>query len=105
MTTNCTCTVTNCLHNSDRCCCKSEILVEGPKAQDSEETCCASFDKRHGESFSNSYETPDKKLRIECNAVRCIYNANHYCTAEQVDINGASAVDASGTECATFREH
>lgn len=103
MTTNCTCTVTNCIHNSDRCCCKSEILVDGSSAKDKEATCCSSFDRRHGDSFRNSYETPDKKLRIECNAVQCIYNANRYCSADQVDINGSSATDAAGTQCSTFR--
>ncbi|MBQ8639752.1 MAG: DUF1540 domain-containing protein [Lachnospiraceae bacterium] len=103
MTTQCTCTVENCIHNSDRCCCKSEILVDGRQAQQKENTSCASFDLRHGDSFRNSFETPDKKLSIECNAVHCVYNSNQYCTASQVDISGTSAVDSSATQCSTFK--
>ncbi len=103
MTTNCTCTVTNCIHNSDRCCCKGTILVDGSQAEKKEATSCASFDEKCGETYKNSFETPDKKLKIECNAVKCIYNADHYCTATQVDINGASAHDSAETHCSTFR--
>lgn len=103
MTTNCTCTVTNCMHNSERCCCKSTILVDGAQAEKKESTSCASFDMKHGDSYKNSFETPDKKLKIECNAVKCVYNSNHYCTADQVDISKTSSDNAYSTQCSTFR--
>ena len=32
------CSVTNCVHNSDQCCCKSSILVDGHKAASAEDT-------------------------------------------------------------------
>ena len=46
--TNCTCTVTECKHNDDHCCCKSEILVNTDSKNDCSCgcTCCASFDQK-----------------------------------------------------------
>ena len=41
------CNVTNCLHNSDHCCCKQSIMVDGHDAKEKEQTCCGSFDNRH----------------------------------------------------------
>lgn len=103
--TNCTCTVTECSHNSDRCCCKSEILVDAnPKdACSCGCTYCASFDHASYDSFKNSMETPDPALKIGCNAIQCIYNEDNYCQAKSVAINGMNAESGNHTECATFR--
>ena len=35
------CSVKNCVHNADNCCCKAAIAVDGNKAVDSEQTCRA----------------------------------------------------------------
>ena len=40
------CTVTTCVHNAEKCCCKSGILVEGAQAKNCCDTCCGSFDDR-----------------------------------------------------------
>ena len=37
------CTVTSCLYNKERCCCKDNIEVEGDHARHSRDTCCVSF--------------------------------------------------------------
>ncbi len=102
--TNCTCTVTECSHNSDRCCCKSEILVDAnPKdACSCGCTYCASFDHASHDSFKNSMETPDPALKIGCNAIQCIYNEGNYCQAKSVAINGMNAESGNHTKCATF---
>ena len=34
------CSVTNCLHNADNCCCKQAIIVDGHGAKERCETCC-----------------------------------------------------------------
>ena len=34
------CSVKNCLHNADNCCCKAAIAVDGNKAKTAEQTCC-----------------------------------------------------------------
>ena len=78
--TNCTCTVTECKHNDDHCCCKSEILVN-----------------------TDSTQTPNPALKIGCNAVQCIHNENHLCQAESVAINGMNTQSGNHTECATFQ--
>lgn len=103
MMTNCTCTVTTCLHNHERCCCKSDILVEGHEATASDSTCCASFDKRSHEACSCTHETASPELRISCNAVKCKYNDDRKCIAKSVSITGCRAADSCQTECATFQ--
>ena len=84
--TNCTCTVTECKHNDDHYCCKSEILVNTDSKNDCSCgcTCCASFDQKTSDSFKNSTQTPNPALKIGCNAVQCIHNENHLCQAESV---------------------
>ncbi len=42
------CSVKTCVHNSDNCCCKAAIAVDGAKAKNVEDTCCASFDENKG---------------------------------------------------------
>ena len=39
------CSVENCVHNADQCCCRGSILVDGHGARDAEGTCCASFEE------------------------------------------------------------
>lgn len=101
--TNCTCTVTECMHNSDNCCCKSQILVDGHEACSCDSTYCASYDKKMLDSFRNTYESPDPELKIDCSAVKCVYNEGRRCTAKSVDISKKSSADGNHTRCSTFR--
>lgn len=96
------CTVTNCLHNSDRRCCKQAIIVDGREATDREETCCGSFDENREATFRNVFKTPENRLEIDCEAINCIYNENRHCHAEHVDVSGDGARKAEHTQCATF---
>ena len=45
------CTVASCVHNSEKCCCKQGILVEGVNARESCDTCCGSFEENRGGLF------------------------------------------------------
>lgn len=98
------CNVTTCLHNSDNCCCKNAIVVEGASATRQCDTCCGSFDENKGGSFRNLFKTPEKKLNVECEATNCVYNSNRYCVAERIGITGTNVKTSSETECATFKE-
>ena len=73
------CNVTSCMHNADNCCCKSEIIV------------------------TNLFKTPEKNLEVGCEAVNCVYNEQRHCQAEHIGIAGDGAVEASQTECSSFR--
>ena len=42
------CAVDSCTYNSDRLCCKGDILVGGKNARKEEDTCCESFQQRKG---------------------------------------------------------
>lgn len=96
------CSVKNCLHNSDNCCCKQAIIVDGHEAREKEETCCGSFDENKEGSFMNVFKTPETKLEVDCEAVKCIYNENRHCVAERIGISGDGAKKAEQTLCKTF---
>ena len=49
------CTVASCVHNSEKCCCKQGILVEGVNARESCDTCCGSFEENRGGLFKNLF--------------------------------------------------
>ena len=98
------CTVTTCIHNAEKCCCKREISGEGMSAKNSVDTCCGSFEENRGSMFKNIFKTPESKLQIECDATHCLYNDDHQCRAEKITINGDGARSAGQTECSSFRE-
>ena len=100
------CTVDNCVYNSQHLCSKGDIMVGGKHACKVEETCCESFDQRREghDSFKNSTCHPTKTISIDCEAVKCMYNANYKCTADHVDIKGCGACGCRETACATFKE-
>ena len=98
------CGVENCTYNSDRCCCKGDIMVGGSHACDCKETCCESFRNETGSRVKNAVEHPSRTISIDCEAVRCVYNTNYKCYADHVDISGRGANDCKETACATFTE-
>lgn len=97
------CNVKTCLHNSDNCCCKQAIVVDGSQAKEAHETCCGSFDENKDGSFQNLFRTPEKKLEVDCEATQCVYNEDRHCVAEHIGIAGDGASMSSQTECASFK--
>ena len=97
------CAVENCTYNSDRLCCKGDILVGGKNARKEEDTCCESFRQRKEGQASNSMN-PGRTISIDCQAVKCVDNKDYKCSAEHVDIKGCGACDCGETNCATFKE-
>lgn len=97
------CTVTSCLYNKDRCCCKDNIEVEGGGARHSRDTCCASFRERSAGSVRSSVDIPVKNTEISCRAVECTFNEECRCQAKHIGIAGGAACDCKETECASFR--
>ena len=98
------CDVTTCLHNSDKCCCKNTILVEGEKAHSPETTCCSSFDEAKEFSGKNDFESKNLALAVECEAVNCRFNDAKRCKAKHITISGGKATDMKDTMCASFEE-
>lgn len=97
------CSVNKCMYNKDCLCAKQEIQVDGASATSSEKTCCRSFKEQSSDSATNACCNASRSTGVACEAVKCLYNENHYCTANQIGIVGANATDADGTECATFK--
>ena len=98
------CNVTNCLHNAENCCCKAAIIVEGEQAKDTCDTCCGSFDENKDGAYHNLFKTPENRLEVDCEAVKCVYTEGRPCSADHIGIAGDGASEASHTECASFRE-
>ena len=98
------CTVASCIHNSEKCCCKQGILVEGVNARESCDTCCGSFEENRGGLFKNLFKTPETRLQVDCDVLNCLYNDDHQCRAERISILGDGARAVGQTECGSFRE-
>ncbi|MGN0326973.1 MAG: DUF1540 domain-containing protein [Lachnospiraceae bacterium] len=98
------CGAVNCAYNSDKYCCKGDIMVGGCCADTSCDTCCESFREKNENTYKSSMDHPSRTISIDCEAVKCVYNSNYKCVAEHVDITGAGAASSSGTECSTFTE-
>ena len=97
------CSVKNCVHNADDCCCRGAILVDGQQAKTAEGTCCASFDESKGGLFKNLFKTPETKLTVACDAVQCAYNRENRCEAGAICICGDGACGCEETRCRTFK--
>ena len=97
------CSVKTCVHNSENCCCKSGIYVEGQAAKNCCDTCCGSFEENRGGMFKNLFKTPETKLMVDCDAVNCVYNDDHQCRAERISIPGDGAKTVGQTECKSFK--
>ena len=98
------CTVASCVHNSEKCCCKQGILVEGANARESCDTCCGSFEENRGGLFKNLFKTSETRLQVDCDVLSCLYNDDHQCRAERISILGDGARAVGQTECGSFRE-
>ncbi len=99
------CGAENCTYNTDRFCCKGDIMVGGKHARQKDDTCCESFvSRRDGSATASCGCKPKSTIRIDCEASQCVYNSNYKCTADHVDIHGNNASDSDGTVCATFKE-
>lgn len=96
------CTVSSCLYNQERCCCKDNIEVDGRDARHSRETCCSSFRERN-EGVLSAVEIPTKNTEVVCRACDCTFNEDCRCHAKHIGIAGGAACECKDTECATFR--
>ncbi|MBQ3104953.1 MAG: DUF1540 domain-containing protein [Lachnospiraceae bacterium] len=98
------CKADTCTYYKDECCCKGDIMVGGKHACESQGTCCESFVKRRGDSLTSAAGHPSVTVSVDCEAVKCMYNANYKCMAQSVEIKGSGADNSHGTCCKTFRE-
>ena len=53
----------------------------------------------------NSMKEASDMSGVDCKATNCMYNDNCQCHAGKISVEGGGAVEASGTECATFQCH
>lgn len=97
------CTVQTCAHNMQMLCELDSIQVGGDTAKSPSETCCDSFVERGEGSMSNIMGEASDRSTIDCKATECTYNEDCKCEAGQISVEGSTAKQAEGTECATFR--
>lgn len=97
------CSVQSCNYNKEQSCCKGDIMVEGKEAAETRSTCCGSFRERSGDSYSNSVMMPNKNIKIDCEAEKCVFNQDYRCSADEIGISGSNACHCEETECASFQ--
>lgn len=97
------CTVQTCVHNNQYLCSLDSIKVGGENAKDPQETCCDSFQERKDGSYMNTMKAASDCASVDCKASQCMYNEDCRCNAGKISVEGGSAKDSSGTECATFK--
>lgn len=97
---NITCKATNCAHNKQCHCMAGVIVVKGKDSESVSETICNTFVEEGGYAFENlSCLYDDKETKpenIKCSAVKCKYNRDEKCFADEVEILAARAA------CGTF---
>ena len=68
------CSAKTCVYNKEELCCKGDIMVEGSGARTADQTCCASFKERSGDSMSNSAGSAKAQIKVDCQACDCTFN-------------------------------
>ena len=96
------CSVQTCTHNKQFYCDLDAIEVQGDSARKSDETCCGSFVKRKGDSYSNVTGEASPTSNVDCKAVECMYNNACRCHAGKISVEGSNACKCGETECASF---
>lgn len=115
MDNNLKCNATNCVHNMDELCSAREIEVQGGDTMGGKFTFCGTFTDRSIQNYAGAMTNvniseglkqlvSDDKMDpvVTCNAQNCIYNNEHYCYAENVQITNEIAATETQTECQTF---
>lgn len=100
------CNVTNCSHNKNEVCYANRINVSGGNAENSRQTCCASFlDSSHYSTLTNNTnDYGNECTAIVCNVHSCTFNDNENCYAGSIAVSGNKANIYEETKCSTFRE-
>ncbi len=101
--TNLKCSVRGCIYNDSNMCSRTEINVGNKKAENVKETLCESFSNDEAVRNACICKEPEGRLTIKCDAIKCIYNDNNYCSADSVDIGDSSADTSRETKCETFK--
>ena len=113
------CSATNCVHNVSGLCSANTINVKGSEAHTSNSTMCETFAEKGlknalanvanmnvvGE-FKQIFNSSSIEMSpaIRCEAQNCLYNEDKICKANNVQIDGRSALTSSKTSCETFIE-
>ena len=100
------CQVNSCQHFQNNQCCLMGIQVDGPAAQESSQTCCASYEERRPGAGQNAMgQNPSVETQIHCKVKGCAYNSHNRCDAQNVCVACCcgDVSSKSGTQCSTFQ--
>jgi len=103
---NLECSVSTCAYYAENRCCKPGIHVSGRQAENSADTCCASYEEKSKAAANNTArcDCPNTSSEISCDACNCKYNEDGRCEADCVCVSCCCSDPKceSETECATF---
>ena len=95
------CTVTNCYFNKSLGCTASTLSVDGRHADESRSTSCLTYiEQKPG--LRSSVDEPKSNTDILSAAVKCVYNEDERCEANDIIVNGKNASVPEETCCSTF---
>ncbi|MCR5704609.1 MAG: DUF1540 domain-containing protein [Eubacterium sp.] len=100
------CNVKNCYFNKELQCCLEGIKVGGESATVEDATFCGSFKERLDGQTAKACHcdgSPEKTLKVGCNAAKCVFNDNQMCHAKKITIQGNGAKHESQTMCGSFK--
>ena len=101
------CAVKECVNHVSGLCALDRIVVEGPSANKSAGTSCASFVPKSVSAHNSCCKTGSASAdtKIDCMAEKCSYNSNLKCTAQKVNVGCVcpGVCTMSETECETFK--
>lgn len=99
---NLRCSVESCGYHRADYCSAGRISVNGTHAYTSAITSCNTY--THGSATNSSDLEPTPEMSVQCDAIKCEYNANHVCSASNIQISNQSyACESSDdTLCASF---
>ena len=100
------CSVQNCYYNKEKKCCLDGIRVEGSTADTVNSTACGSFKEQGEGSYTSNCHcgmSPETKLQVQCEAVKCTFNDDKRCCADRIGIEGNGAKHYTETACGTFK--
>jgi len=98
------CQVIHCSHNNDSVFYANCIDMIGKSALKKQETCCSSFlHQLHYSNLTNNTLGVGSCACLTCMAEQCMFNVDHQCNLDVIQVGGDHAQYYTHTACMSFK--
>lgn len=90
------CEVGQCAYNSNHCCHRGAIDVEGPMARSKKETACLSYVQKGNTSYNvevAKIDDTNTNTFVYCDATNCVFEHDSICRADKIEIKNVDTVN------------